>query len=210
MILFRSLVEQVLLPSLLLLLFIGSVFAIFVGAGLILRGPAMFRFFGTMNRWVSTRRALKPVEIPRDTNPILLRWPRLIWVVFTLAAGVSLIVLIRQFDVGAIVALFQRQAPAVAVELVATSLKWLLVAGNALAVVIGIALVLYPDALTRLEPRMNQWYSPRASGKDLDRVHLALDDWVEAHPRAAGWIILVLAVFVVVNLGAIQFGRVFP
>ena len=38
-------------------------------------------------------------------------------------------------------------------------------------------------------------------------MHLTLDKWTEAHTRTAGWITIVLAAFVVLNLGVILFGR---
>jgi len=38
-------------------------------------------------------------------------------------------------------------------------------------------------------------------------MRLTLDKWTEAHPRAAGWIVIVLAAFVVLNLGVVLFGR---
>jgi hypothetical protein len=36
---------------------------------------------------------------------------------------------------------------------------------------------------------------------------VTLDRWVQASPRAAGWILIVLGAFVVVNLAGMVFGK---
>jgi hypothetical protein len=54
-----------LLDALVLSALIGALFAAFVGLFLLLR-PSMLREFEQgANRWISLRRALKPMEIPR-------------------------------------------------------------------------------------------------------------------------------------------------
>lgn len=203
----QSAVQHLLLPSVLIFLFLGSVFAIVVGAGLILRGEATMRRFANLNRWVSTHDALKTVDQRHDIEQTMHRQGRLLGVVFLALAALSFIVLVAKFDVAVLASVFARRFPAIAVELAVVSLKWILVIGDILAIVVGATLVLFPDVLTKVEARMNKWYATREDVGDADRMHLTLDKWAEAHARAAGWIVIVLAAFVVLNLGIVLFGR---
>jgi hypothetical protein len=203
----QSTVQQLLLPSVVIFLFLGSVFAIVVGAGLILRGEAMLRLFGNLNRWVSTQEALKTVDQQHDIEQTMHRQRRLLGAVFLALAAPSFIVLVAKYDVAVLASVFARRFPPIAVELAAEILKWILVTGDILGIVVGATLILFPDVLAKVEARMNRWYSTRADGNDADLMHLTLDKWAEAHPRAAGWIVIVLAAFVVLNLGVVLFGR---
>jgi len=204
---YLSLLQQLLFPTLLIFLFAGSIFAILIGAGMILRGEATFRLFGPMNRWVSTRKALRPVEIPRNLN-IGSKWgQRLLGITFFLGAAISTVALLRSYEVAAVAAMFKGSLPPVLLELTAQATKWLLLAGNTLAMVVGVMLMFLPDAFAKLAAGTNQWYSARKYDKDMDAMHLTFDNWVRASPRAAGWIIIVLAAFVVLTLGGMIFGQ---
>ena len=203
----QSAVQHLLLPSVVIFLFLGSVFAIVVGAGLILRGEATMRLFGNLNRWVSTQEALKTMDQQHDIERAMHRQRRLLGAVFLALAALSFMVLVAKYDVAVLTSVFARRFPAIAVELAVETLKWMLVAGDILAIVVGATLILFPDVLAKVEARMNRWYSTRAVVDDADLMHLTLDKWAEAHPRAAGWIVIVLAAFVVLNLGIILFGR---
>src|ERR1700716_1913412 len=68
--------SKVVLPSLALFGLAGSLLGIAVGLGLLFRTAATLRFFATMNRWVSTRRSLKALEIPRSIGSPTARKPR--------------------------------------------------------------------------------------------------------------------------------------
>jgi len=207
MTLFQTTVLQLLLPTLVIFLFIGSIFAIVIGAGLVLRGKAMFRYFGSLNRWVSTSEGMNKVDASYNIERIMHRQRRLLGVVFLALAALSFVVLVAKFDAVVLASIFARRFPSIAVELVTESLKWFLIIGNVLAIVVGATLILIPDVLAKVEARMNKSYSPRAYGNDMDSMHLTLDKWAQARPRTAGWIIIVLGAWVVVNLGVLIFGR---
>lgn len=203
----QTAVQHLLLPSVVIFLFLGSVFAVVVGAGLILRGEATLRLFGKLNRWVSTQEALKTVDKQHDIERTIHRQRRLLGAVFLALAALSFIVLVAKYDVAVLASVFAHRFPAIAVELTVVTLKWILVAGNMLAIVVGAALILFPDVLAKFEARMNTWYSTRTDVDDAAFMHLTLDKWAGSHPRAAGWIVIVLAAFVVVNLGIVLIGR---
>ena len=80
---------QVLLTALLVFLLAGSLLGVAVGAGLLARSARAGAFMSAANHWVSTRRVLKPVELPRDTG----HGGRGLGVVLVAVGGYSLFVL---------------------------------------------------------------------------------------------------------------------
>jgi len=70
--------------------------------------------------------------------------------------------------------------------------------GSALGVVVGAMLLFYPNAEGMLERFANQWVSPRRATRSWDDMHMNLDALVEAHPKAAGWIIACTSVAAVI------------
>lgn len=185
------------------LFFFISGFALFaVGLTLVLNSAAALRFFETANRWVSMRRATRPLEIARDTQPLVQRHRYLI-ATFVIAAGVFAIYgLLTQYDARAAVRLLglESQRPVFALWLV-DSARWLLIAGNALGIVVGFVLAFAPGLLARMEACGGNWYSERRMVKGGDAMNTGLDAQVAARPRAAGIIIMVMALLLIGAFG---------
>lgn len=182
---------------------IGGVSLLAVGMGLIINGAGALRFFGTMNHWVSMRRATRSLEIPRDTRPAVQKYRYWLAAIF-IAGGIYAIVgLLTGFDTRAVITLFSLEylRPDFAAWLV-EGFRWVLVVGNLTAIVTGIMLAFFPNALVALEARGSSWYSERkvARGADTMRV-TSLDIWVAAYPRAAGAIIAIFALGLIGTFG---------
>lgn len=159
------------------------------GVGLILSGARTLRFFHVMNRWISTRATLRPMEIPRDTDQFSHRRRR--WVGGALIAGgiFSTFGLAAGVDAAAVGAAIAKGDMARLVAIVAGTLRWFLIAGSVAGVVIGGMLCFSPNALATLEKYANQWFSARRLLRGGDDMILTLDRLVEAHPGLAGWIL---------------------
>lgn len=188
--------------SAVLFFFISGFALLAVGLWLVLNSAAALRFFEGMNRWVSMRRATRPLEIARDTRPLVLRY-RFLIAAFVVAAGVFAIYgLLTQYDAREAVRLLglESQRPVLALWLV-DSARWLLIAGNALGIVVGIVLVFAPGLLTRVEARGGDWYSERRLVKGADAMNTGLDAQVAARPRAAGIIITLVALLLIGAFG---------
>jgi hypothetical protein len=168
------------------------------GVGLLVNSEAALRFIGRMNRWVSMRAATRPLEIPRDTRRAVQKYRLAFAVAFVLGGGFALYGLMLQFNALAVVKLLGLNAlhPNAAGWLV-DSLRALLVLGNALAVVAGIMLALFPAQLDALESRAGRWISARKATKGADDMHVRLDSWVAVYPRAVGTTAVVIALLMV-------------
>jgi hypothetical protein len=186
-----SAVQQILLTALLAFLLAGSLLGIGVGAGLVLRNERAAAFLQAMNRWVSTRRVLKPVEVPREVGSG--HAGRGLGALLVLAGGYALAVLaaVPVSRVASALRLDNAASPLAMIAIEAA--KWLLVAGCAGSVAAGVLLLFFPKAWHGIETLANRWYSSRQMASGGDDMHLPLDRAVFAFPRAAGGLILVLS-----------------
>ncbi|MCK9381248.1 MAG: hypothetical protein M0P95_09295 [Sulfuritalea sp.] len=196
-------VDQLIVPPALWFFFIGGLAAAVVGAGLILQSSSVFRLFGVMNRSVSTRRVLKPLEIPRDSSGLLWKYRRPIAACFAIGAVYSLYGLIAQIDNAAVVTALKLKYPSAAVLLVVESARRLLIIGCAVSLAVAVLLGVFPETMRALEVHASRWVSTRRMAPDADKMNVALDDWVAAFPRAAGCLILVPALGVMFYFGTL-------
>jgi len=204
-----TLLERVLVPSLVLILLIGSLASITFGWALIFRSAQALNFMRGMNRWVSTRRALKELEVPRHVEE-----PRKAgkhWLALFLVAGgiFALYVLLARIEI-------PHAAMVLGVDIkrwflagvALQTMKWFLVAGSVLAVAVGILMLFFPRVLAAFEARMNRWYSTRkllpTGGESM---RFPLDLLVEAYPRPSGWIIAAASLVVAAAMGILVIAR---
>lgn len=192
---------------LVVLFLVGGLVALAVGAGLIVCSAGTLRFLVAMNRWVSTRRVFGPTEGFHDTLLPAQKHRRWLAVVFIAGAAVAIYSLGTGFDARAVSLAFGLDTrPSSVASWLVDSVRWALIVGNLTAVVIGIVLGFFPDALAALEARGGRWYSYQRLVTGADAMNLSLDQWVAASPRAAGWVITVAGLVLVGDFGIVLFG----
>jgi hypothetical protein len=181
---------------------IGGFALLAAGIGLIVNSAGSLRLFGSLNRWVSMRRATRPLEIPHDTRQAVQNYRYWFAAVFIIGGTVALAGLLMRFDARAVIALLDlgRLRPDFAGWLV-DGARWILIAGNLLAIIAGLLLAFSPGAVAALEARGSRWISERQLAKGSDQLHLKLDGVVAAYPRNAGWIIVVFALGLIAAFG---------
>ncbi|HKQ28720.1 MAG TPA: hypothetical protein VJT77_08980 [Burkholderiales bacterium] len=177
-----------------LVLFATSLLGIAVGLGLLLRSTTMLGFVRQMNRWVSTRQALKPLEVPVRLPAIDAgaRWLALILIA---VGAYATLVLLRV------------EAPPSLAGLALDALKWSVVAGSMISVVVGLFLLFIPRVWRKVEARANRWYSTRHLQLAADRLYMPLERVAEAFPRAAGAVVLILSLVAALASGLILVAR---
>ncbi len=186
---------------------VGGLAGVVVGLSLIVNSERTLRFFGTMNRWVSMRSATRPLEIPRDTSRAVQKHRRWLAVAFIAGGAFVTFILATKFDANAAIKLLNLTAlhPSSASWIV-ESYRWILIAGNLIAVLVGILLAFFPAALAALEAGGGRWFSERQIFKGADDLNLTLDKWVAAYPRRAGVIITAGALLMLGNFGITLLG----
>jgi hypothetical protein len=179
---------------------LGGLLVFAVGTGLIVWNRGMQRVFASMNQWVSTRRVARPLEIPRDSSGFVMRHRRWIAAFFIIGGCYSMVRLGMEYNEGASIILLGMSAlPASYAGWLAESLRWLLLLGNAVAVIIGVQLAFFPRQLAGLEKRAGLWISDRRISKGADSMKMPLDTWVAAHSRLAGWVFAVIGAVMTVD-----------
>jgi hypothetical protein len=199
--------SKVVLPSLALFGLAGSLLGIAVGLGLLFRTAATLRFFATMNRWVSTRKSLKALEIPRSIGSPTARKPRWNGLVLVIA-GAYVSVVLWQLDGGKLALAIPPGARyGVIAGILFSAMRWFMVAGGVAVVAVGVMLLFFPAAYPAFEARANHWYSTRQALSGGDNMHMSLDRWVERFPRAAGLLIACLSLVSALAFGFLGAGR---
>ncbi len=186
---YSDLMWQLLVQFLIMLFTIVAVAGLAVGVGLIASGPKTVQSFHALNFWVSTRHALRPVELPVDTERATHRYHRWLAGGFVFGGLISIFGLLAGIDATAVSAAFAETRFVPLVAMAVESAKWVLIVGSAFGVVIGGMLLFYPNAESMLERFANRWVSSRQVVRSWDDMHMTLDRLVEAHPKPAGWII---------------------
>ena len=185
-----GLIERIVVPTVVLALLVGGIAGVAIGIGLVFRSEATLAFIGRMNRWVSTRRALKPLEIPRTIEPVSapgVTHPRFgAFLVFGGALVVyALAVRLHLPNVG-----LASGARTVLLFIAVDATRWILVAGAAAGIALGLLMIFAPAGYATLSAGLNRWYSTRKMiPPAADVMRLTLEPKVEQHPRAAGWLI---------------------
>ena len=203
----NDLIWRILFQSCIAVVLVFASVGVAAGIGLIVASARTLRFFQLMNRWVSTRGALRALDVPRSTERFSHRHRR--WVGWALIAGGTFATfgLVAGFNAAAVGAVFAKGDMGRLVAIVAEALRWFLIVGSVAGVVIGCMLCFSPGALATLEGYANRWFSPRKVLRGGDDMRLTLDKLVEAHPGPSGWILACTALGAVAYAVTLLFAR---
>jgi hypothetical protein len=204
-----TLLERVIVPTLMICLLTGSSASALLGLALVFRTTKTIAFMRSMNRWVSTRRALRQAELPR-TVTVNSRRGKMLLALFLLLGGLfALYVFVLRLEI-------PRVAMVLGVNLqkwfligvVLQTMRWFLVAGSVLAVAVAVLMLFLPSRLAAMETSLNKWYSTRNMLPPTgESMRYPLDMVVEASPRASGWIIVVSSLIVAAAMAILLAAR---
>lgn len=191
----------ILQQSIFVFLLLGSVFSLAAGLLLLFNSEKAFRIGEWMNRWVSTRAALRPLEEQHSISRPLYRMHRLVGTLICAGALYALIVLGTPYGEMAIVKSLSGIGPPRFASWISESLRIVLLVGNLGALLFGLVFIVRPSALKGLEAWADRRISARQATKPLEEVRLTTDRFARAHPRLVGAIVAVGSLYVMVNLG---------
>jgi hypothetical protein len=192
---------QVLNQAVFVALCVGALFGLVAGLLLLLDSARAFRVADRMDRWVSTRAALRPLEEHRSIARPLYRMHRLTGLLICAGALYVLSILASPAGEAAIFKSLQGLGPARFSAWASDSLRYVLIAGNAFAFAFGVAFVVRPSALKRLEAWADRSVSARRPVKPLEEMHRPADRFFRAHPRLAGALVVAGSLYVLATLG---------
>jgi len=198
-------IERIIVPTVMWCLLAGSLAGIVFGFALALRSGSTLQFIARMNRWVSTREVLQPLEVPLQVEPPPESpYRRLLGALFMVGGALTIYFLVTRLQIGRVVD--AKRALGLAIVLDAT--KTIFIAGGAFALIVGALMLFWPRRLTALEERLNRWHSSRRLVAADERMLTPLEPHVEAHPRAAGWVIVIASLAIALAMAWLLVTRV--
>lgn len=181
----NPLIAEVLLQAIILILKIGMVVGCCVGMILLIRPAIIVKWNGKLNKWYSSRRALRMFEMVHDIDPWFLKNHRIY-------GGFMLVVSLVLFYF----MLFSSSPPPVydSIQtplnsdqfLVLKFVYYVLMTATAISIPLWILLIVSPQTLERIMPPLNQWVSTRMMLRKVDEVNSRYDEFVLRNPRLFG------------------------
>jgi hypothetical protein len=185
----------------------GNALALLAGLALVFAPKRVVALLGMRGAHpVSVRKVTKRLEVPRDAEKIMLRYPRILGGAL-LAGGVFVVIKWAFFVQSVTVAsggqilkqLFQNvnwSAPAW--EMLWVSLLVIVLVGAALAIIVGLLAFTSANKLKKMSALANQWVSTRQAAKA--QPYYSLDRMMAARPQTWGVIISVLSLYTLAML----------
>jgi hypothetical protein len=190
-------------PVLYVLLLGGAGLGLVIGVLLVIDAERVMRWNYVLNRWYSTRQAMRALERPIDMKRPLYRWHRVLGVVVFAASLYTLDVLVFGFHTSALVRALRGMANPTALTLVLETGRIFLIAGNVAALVAAAVLIFRPSLLRGLEGWGDRQYSGRVSTKPLDIMRYQPDDFVRSRPRLVGGLLVLGSLYALITLGLV-------
>jgi hypothetical protein len=185
---------ELLAEALLWLMLLGSGFTLIIGLILLVAPQRLIAQEQRLNRWISLRRSLKPLEQPRNVDAMLYRLHRPLGLFILLSCTYILYQLAFHYDARAIAQLFAgRNTTDPVSEWLAQSLLLIGLLLNLLLILLGALLALQPSRLKGFESWANRWVSTRRGTQTLDRLYTPLNGLVKHYPRLLGGAILIFS-----------------
>ncbi len=188
------------LQTVLIALFLGSLFSLAVGVSLMLGNRWVFRLNDYMKRWVSTREAMRPMDVQRSIEAHVYRCHWAIGLAIALGAAFVLYFELFNFNAKAVASLFQPRG-LVWIESLVQMGWWIGLVGTVAGLIVGMLLMAKPALLRAADSWANRNYSGRRATKPLEAMNFSPDQWIAASPKLSGGIIAVGSVYAAVVLG---------
>ena len=190
-------------PALYLLLLGGAALGVVIGILLLIDSGRVMRWNSVLNKWYSTRQAMRALDRPIDVKRPFYRWHRVLGVLVFAASLYTLDVLVFGFHTSALVRALRGMGSPALLALVLDSIRLFLIAGNVAALVAAAVLVFRPSLLKGLEVWGDRHYSGRVATKPLDIMRYHPDDFTRTRPRLVGGLLVVGSLYVLITLGVL-------
>lgn len=187
----QSLQADLLWRALAIFLLLGALMGVAVSLLLIFKPPLMARVSRVANRWISTRHLSQLMDRSIRIERWFYRHHRPMGLLLILGAGYMLVYFGWRFDKAIAVQSFASFVPnKLLLDGLLQAVVLFALIGGAVALLVGLAVLLRPSLLRSIESESNQWVSSRRATKVLDVQHKQVDRFVERHAQRVGCLLL--------------------
>lgn len=170
------------------------------GFFMVLVPGATLRASAGLDRRYSSRKALRPLEIPRTSEQFFYRYHRLAGGVLLISVFAFFVVYLLDFPrdtvLSKIAGVWGRPMAGIVLE----SLEAFFVGANALIGVFAVIMILRPSLLKPLEARANRWISTRKALRRVEEERRPLDNLVQRFPRMTGFLVLLASGYIAAGI----------
>ncbi len=178
--------------ALAIFLLIGALMGVAVALLLIFQPQLMARVNRVANRWISTRHLSQLMDRSIRIERWFYRHHRSMGLLLILGAGYILVYFGWRFNKAIAVQSFASFVPnKLLLDGLLQAVVLFALIGGAVALLVGLAVLLRPSLLRSIESESNQWVSSRRATKVMDVQHNQVDLFVDRHAQRVGWLLLV-------------------
>ncbi|MGB7541313.1 MAG: hypothetical protein WBM28_04765, partial [Burkholderiales bacterium] len=191
-----SMINDILLQSLLILLCAGSIVGVLVGTGMLLR-PERIAFLNQyFSRWVSADKIEEQLDRPRWTERSFYRHHQLVGGILLVGAIFVLYIFLFSYNVRKISAVM-----ALGNWELLDALVGMLLVGSVLAALVGIIVLARPSLLRDIEKSTNRWISAERMVKCFNSTRYSFDQHILRHRKIAGILMVIGNLGILIALG---------
>jgi len=197
----HSLIQSWLMQSAVILLIIGSLAGMLVGALLVFQPQRFHRISALLNRWVSTRNFDKSLERSINLEPWLYRYSKIAGTLILLGALFVLYYFTVAFERDLAIAGLAKHFsyPPVVVGSLLDALVLSVIFGALCAVLVALFMLFRPSLLRDFEQGTNQWLSMRRALKPME-ITRDLNHYVVHYTRQLGIFLMLGGLYTLVLL----------
>lgn len=179
-------------------LIVFSVVALIVGVMLLVAPQKLARLRQISDQWMTPRKPLKSIEIPRESDPFFYRNHKWVGAMAIVLPVITLYLLLYSVA---------EQLPQSSVTREEHYLFWqwlfesailFLWITNIFAFAVGVAIFFRPSLLKRVESISNRWLSTRQGLRRLDQSYSQLDEWMLKRSRWTGLFLILGALYILI------------
>lgn len=153
-----------------------------------------------LNRRYSSRRALRPLELPRTTEPFFYRHHRAVGGLLLAGVIVFFPLFVFGYPGDTVLAAIARQTGSAFAGAIVDAAEGFLVGANVLIGLFALVMLVRPSLLKPLEAWANRWISTRQALREAEQSHEPVDEFFTRHPRVGGVLVLAGTVYIGVSL----------
>lgn len=191
-----SIIQDILLRFFLILLCIGSVASVLLGAGMLLKPERIVFWNQYFSRWVSADEVTEQLDRPRWIERYFYRHHRLVGALLLIGAVFILYTFLLNYNVRRISAVMTSGSWGLWDALVA-----MLLIGSVLAALVGIIVLTRPSLLREIEKSSNRWIATEGMVKLFDGMHYSVDQQLLRHRKTAGVLMILGGLYILMVLG---------
>ncbi len=154
----------------------------------------------SMAKWVSTDGFFDSLDKPRYQERLIYKYHRIAGALIILGASYTMIILITGINIRMLVVQFPVIINRFLSEWFYGSAYMIMLVANALAVLVGIIVLVRPSLLKKIEGSLNKWISMGQGLKSLDDTHEIALEVLPGNPRLFGLAVALGGVYIVISM----------